>query len=122
MDLNNDGLQILPGKWVYDLKSDSEDTIVEFHARWVVCGNFQAKSGDATWSLVANDISVKIFLTYCAREDLIIYQADIIGAYLHALLQYRRVLVAQPTSIKKEKNSVCLLRKALYGLRESANL
>ena len=33
------GTSILPGKWVYDLKSDSDGYVLEFRARWVVCGN-----------------------------------------------------------------------------------
>lgn len=67
-------------------------------------------------------MSVKIFLTYCAKEDLVIYQADIISAYLHALLQHRRILMVQPTGLEKGKDSVYLLRKALYSFRESINL
>jgi hypothetical protein len=36
------GTSILLGKWVYDLKSDSDGYVLEFRARWVVCGNRQA--------------------------------------------------------------------------------
>lgn len=118
----NDDFQILPGKWVYDLKSDPDSTVIEFYARWVVCGNYQAKSGESIWASIASDISVKIFLTHYAKNDLVIYQTDSIGAYLHALLQHRRILIAQPTGLEKKRGHVCLLQKTLYRLQESANL
>ena len=29
----------LPGRWMYDMKSDNIGTIAEYRARWVICGN-----------------------------------------------------------------------------------
>jgi len=31
--------RILPGKWVYDVKAESDGYVAEFRARWVVCGS-----------------------------------------------------------------------------------
>jgi transposase InsO family protein len=112
----------LPGKWVYDIKSAKDGTIEEFRARWVVCGNMEKKDGAITWSPVANDLAMKIFLSFCAHHGLNIYQADIIAAYLHAWMKRNRVLMMQPRGFEKGIGMVCLLLKALYGLRESANL
>ena len=114
--------QILPGKWVYDLKTDNHDNILEFRARWVVCGNFQRKTTENTWSPVVNDISLKLFLTYCAKHNYVLAQADIVAAFLNALLHQRTIYVMQPTGFIEDLTSVCLLQKALYGLRESASL
>ena len=77
--------QILPGKWVYDLKTDNNDNILEFRARWVVCGNFQRKTTENPWSPVVNDISLKLFLIYCAKYNYVLAQADIVAAFLNAL-------------------------------------
>lgn len=50
------------------------------------------------------------------------FQADIIAAYLNALLRRRKVLVVQPYGHEKGHGVVCQLNKAMYGLRESANI
>jgi hypothetical protein len=38
--------EILPGKWVFDLKCDNEGWILEYRARWVICGNFEWLDGN----------------------------------------------------------------------------
>lgn len=91
----------LPGKWVYDLKTAKDGTIEEFRARWVVCGNMEKKDNTNTWSPVANDLAMKIFLSFCAHHGLNIYQADIIAAYLHAWMKRNRVLMMQPRGFEK---------------------
>lgn len=117
-----DSTQILPGKLVYDTKSEPDGTITEYRARWVVCGNFQKKSTNDTWSPVVGDMSMKLFLSLCAALGLKMYQADIIAAYLNDLLRRNKMLVAQHYGHEKGKGFVCLLGKAMYGLRESANM
>ncbi|KAJ5876478.1 uncharacterized protein N7529_002062 [Penicillium soppii] len=37
---------ILPGKWVYTVKTNTYGFVNTFKARWVVCGNFQQKKDD----------------------------------------------------------------------------
>ncbi|EED11570.1 hypothetical protein TSTA_008660 [Talaromyces stipitatus ATCC 10500] len=114
--------KILPGKWVYDVKADDESNVTEFRARWVVCGNFEVKDNENNYSPVVSDVGVKIFLTYCIKNGLKIFQADIITAYLHAMLQRRQVLVEQLKGVDIIDGMVCSLLKALYGLRGSAVL
>ncbi|KAJ5921266.1 hypothetical protein N7466_009592 [Penicillium verhagenii] len=36
--------KVLPGRWVFDLKSNNEGHVTQFRARWVVCGNRQVKA------------------------------------------------------------------------------
>jgi hypothetical protein len=115
--------QILPGKWVFDLKCDANDFVLEFRARWVVCGNFQKglDHGD-TYSPVVNEVAVKIALTMIAKKNLECEQVDMVTAYLNAEMKNKRVFMRQPTGFQTDSNVVCLLLQALYGLRESAFL
>jgi hypothetical protein len=118
-----DNVEILPGKWVFDLKSDAEGNILEYRARWVVCGNFQEKDNSERYAPVASDASVKIFLTKVAREDMELRQIDIVSAYLNAALKNRKIFIRQPTGYEEgNKSDAWLLLQALYGLRESACL
>lgn len=116
------GAKILHGKWVYDVRDDTDGNVTEFRARWVVCGNFEAKDESDNYSPVVSDVGVKIFLTYCVQKGLIIFQADIITAFLHAILKRRQVFVEQPRRVDIIEGMVCMLLKALYGLRASSAL
>ena len=60
---------VLPGKWVYDLKAQSDGTVTEFHARWVACGNFQAKTHADTSAPVVTEVGNRLFLTFCLRHN-----------------------------------------------------
>ena len=118
-----DNTQILPGKWVFDVKSDSEGAIQEYRTRWVVCGNFQDKKNSERSAPVANETSVKIFLTKVATENMELRQIDIVSAYLHAALKDRLIYMKQPTGFEEgDTGDVWQLNQALYGLRESAFL
>jgi len=70
-----EGIQVLPGKWVYDVKSDENNIVVEFRARWVVCGNFQSKrpgqsDDDQKYAPVISDASIKLIFTKIAKLNL----------------------------------------------------
>lgn len=120
--LPKDKLRPLPGKWVYDLKTAKDGNIEDFRARWVVCGNMKKRNSANTWPPDANYLATKVFLSFCAYHGLNIYQVDIIAAYFHAWMKRNRVLMIQPRGFEKGIRMVCLLLKALYGLRQSANL
>lgn len=63
---------ILPEKWVYNLKIDSDGYINQFRARWVICGNRQ-KPGinfNDTYAPVAAETSIKMALTAIACKSL----------------------------------------------------
>lgn len=78
---------------------------------WCV-GTSKRSRETTTWSPVANDMSVRIFLTYCVKKDLILYQADIISAYLHALLRRPKKLVsAQHLRIRNSSTGCSVVSK-----------
>jgi hypothetical protein len=118
VDLPEDA-RALPGKWVYDEKVNQNDEKIE-RARWVVCGNFQEDSGYGnTYGAVASATTVRIFLALAAVRGFLVYAFDLNTAFLNAYIPNGVVVyVDQPTGLG-EGRKVCLLKRALYGLREA---
>lgn len=114
--------KLLPGKWVLDEKVLPTGEWIG-RARWVVCGNFEEEDSWAVqdvYAAVANTTSVKIFLLWTAILDLECFQFDIATAFLNAdIPEGTSIYVMQPEGYEDGTNRVCLLRKALYGLRKS---
>lgn len=65
-------------------------------------------------------VSIRLLLSAVVSYDLELEQLDVKTAFLHEVLK-ERVFMEQPEGyIKKGKESmVCLLRKSLYGLKQS---
>jgi hypothetical protein len=120
------GAIVLPGKWVYDIKCDLDNNVKDFQACWVACGNFQKDFDDniETYAPVIVDIFVKMFLTKVIHQGKEVVQFDMVMAYLNALIQQKQVFVKQPTGFEKAGllDLVSMLLRAIYGLRELANL
>ncbi len=108
--------KILPGKWVFDTKTDALGRIQRYRARWVVCGNFQDKSELDLYAAVAHMTSLRVFLLIVALFDFECEQVDVINAFLNALIGNEKVHVRFPTGFGNN-DFACLLKRALYGLR-----
>jgi hypothetical protein len=90
---NDADTDILPGKWVFDLKCDEDGWILEYRARWVICGNFERpgiNDGDK-YAPVATDTSLKLFFTKIAYLGLKWRQVDLVTAYLNALINDKKI-------------------------------
>lgn len=111
----------IDGKWVYTVKVDSKNEVVAFKARWVVRG-FQQKEGidyQETFSPVCKATTVRLVQSVCTRFNWTMRQGDAVAAFLLAEMD-GTVHVTQPTGYHiGEKDQVCLLIKALWGLRQS---
>ena len=113
-------MDVLPGKWVWDTKQNSENVILEYRARWVACGNFEQRQKFPNYSPVATEASIKILFSYIAIHDLKWKQFDMVTAYLNAAIKNRSIYMRQPTGFEQGENLVCQLLQAIYGLRDSA--
>jgi hypothetical protein len=60
--------RLLPGKWVFDTKTDTNNFITEWRARWVVCGNRQRpeKGFNITYAPVVTESATKLVLSAIA--------------------------------------------------------
>lgn len=89
------GVKPLPGKWVYDLKQDSNANILEFRVQWVICGNFQRPGidFDDVYAPVASEAAIKIILLIITTLNLECEQFNIITAYLNTALKKHKVFM-----------------------------
>lgn len=120
----NKDINILPGKWVFDIKTDHNNIITKYRARWVICGNrqIQGVDYDYTYSPVATDTAIKTVLSIIAIKKLYCEQIDFITAYLNAQLANKKIYMRQPTGFDDGTGRICLLKQALYGLKQAGFL
>lgn len=106
--------KIIEVKWIYRIKSNGE-----YKAR-VVAKGFQQmyQQGEEVYSPVARLNTLKVLLSAACVKRWKIEQMDVQAAFLNGLIK-SEVYVYPPDGYKVVANKVCLLKKALYGLRES---
>src|SRR5699024_430828 len=114
-----DDLTMVGSKWVYDSKVNDEKQR-SFKARLVAQGFKQEKGVDynETYAHVANQTSVRIFLTMAAIRDLELFQLDIKAAFLNAKLE-EPIQMMPPPGFRRP-GLVWTLEKAVYGLKQSS--
>jgi len=100
-------------KWVFTNKFDNRKK-----ARLVVRGFQQKEVLEDLYSPVARIQTLKLLLSYCCQNGLLIIQMDVETAFLNGTVK-SEVFVKQPTGYDDKSGKVCKLNKALYGLRES---
>lgn len=100
-------------KWVYTKKANNV-----FKARLVVRGYQQNDLIDDIYSPVARMQTLKILLSFCCQNNLIIEQIDGETAFLNGKVK-SEVYVKQPQGYEDGTDKVLKIDKALYGLREN---
>ena len=124
-----DGRKVIKGKWVFAVKSNGTKK-----ARYVARGDYQEAyldySPSKTYAAKLLMRSLLILTAFAAQSDVTLSHIDISSAYLHAFLDeeiyvemphgYEKTHVREETEcIRKEKDKVLKLRKAMYGLKQS---
>ena len=93
-----------------------------YKARLVAKGFTQREGVDFNeiYSPVVKHTSIRVLLALVNQYDLEREQMDVTTAFLHGNLE-ERILMAQPEGFIKvgDEDKVCLLRKSLYGLKQS---
>lgn len=74
---------------------------------------------EETFAPVVKHDSVRTILAIAAAQDLEIYQFDVKTAFLHGELE-EKIYMEQPHSFEENDQLVCLLKKSLYGLKQSS--
>ncbi|GKG29445.1 retrovirus-related pol polyprotein from transposon TNT 1-94, partial [Tanacetum coccineum] len=88
----------------------------------VACG-YRQKEGinfEESFAPVARLDAIRIFLSFAAHMNMIVYQIDVKTAFLNGILR-EEVYVSQPDRFvdKDNPNPVYKLKKALYGLKQA---
>lgn len=90
-------------------------------ARLVARGDLQMEGIDyeQTFAPVVKFVSLRIILSWAARQRMKVKHWDITSAFLHGNIDMT-VYMQQPQGYTDGTNRVCLLKKAIYGLHQSA--
>ncbi|KAH9678410.1 hypothetical protein KPL71_025698 [Citrus sinensis] len=110
-------------KWIFKIKEgifDAEPS--RFKARLVARGFTQREGIDFNeiFSPVVKHASIRVILALVAIQDMYLEQMDVKTAFLHGELQ-EEIVMEQPEGyvVSGKEDHVCLLKKSLYGLKQS---
>ena len=113
--------QILKARPVYKIKRDSHGTILKFKVRVVVKGYLQ-KYGVSYFDVfapVSTVDGIRIIIAIATQRDWGIRQFDVSTAYLNAPIE-EEIYVEPPPGFEEPDKKVWLLKKSLYGAKQSA--
>ncbi|GJU17567.1 retrovirus-related pol polyprotein from transposon TNT 1-94 [Tanacetum coccineum] len=117
-----DRVMIITLKWIYKVKLDELGGVLKNKARLVARGYRQEEGIDfeESFALVARLEAIRIFITFVAHMNMIVYQMDMKTAFLNSIL-CEEVYVSQPDGFvdPENPNHVYKLKKALYGLKQA---
>jgi hypothetical protein len=108
-------------KWVFRIKRNNKNEIEKYKARLVAQGFSQKYGSDysETFAPVAKMTSFRILMSIAVQYDLLVEQCDVQTAYLHSELE-EEIYMRVPEGITYSGDKVCLLKKSLYGLKQSS--
>jgi hypothetical protein len=116
------GRKPVKSKWVFKLKPSQGENPPIYKARLVAQG-FTQVAGidyDDTHAPSLRLESFRLFLAIAASLDLEIRGMDVVGAYLNGELD-REIYMTQPPGFSDGTDDVLLLKKTLYGLKQSGH-
>nr|GEX30731.1 hypothetical protein [Tanacetum cinerariifolium] len=117
-----DKVMVITLKWIYKVKLDELGGILKNKARLVAWGYRQEKGIDfqESFAPVARLEAIRIFLTYAAHKNMVVYQMDVKTAFLNGNLR-EEVYVSHLDGFvdQDNPNHVYKLKKALYGLKQA---
>nr|GEX07321.1 hypothetical protein [Tanacetum cinerariifolium] len=112
--------------WIEAMQEElNEIERLENKARLVARGYRQEEGIDfeESFAPVARLEAIRIFLTYAAHKNMVVYQIDVKTAFLNCNLR-EEVYVSQPDGFVDQDNlnHVYKLKKALYGLKQAPRM
>lgn len=118
------GSKAIGCKWVFKRKEDASGN-TKYKARLVAQGFSQkyGKDYDEVFAPVARQATLKILLSISANKQMKVMHFDAKNAFLNGQLK-DTIYMKQPQGFQEEEkeNHVCLLKKSLYGLKQSARI
>ena len=105
-------------KWVFKIKTRSDESIERYKTRLVVKGFTQENGTDyeETFAPVAHLSSVRTLLAVADSRQWKLFQMDVKNAFLNGDLS-EEVYMQPPLGLSHPPDKVCQFRRALYGLK-----
>lgn len=116
------GRKTVGSRWVFKRKLNADSTLERYKARIVAKGYSQVGGVDfdELFAPVAKWESMRTMLAIAAIEDWEIHQIDFTTAFLNGRLE-EEIYIKQPEGFHQgDKSKVCLLKKAIPGLRQAS--
>ena len=115
--------KVIGCKWLYKLKPGIPGVEEpRYKSRLVAKGFAQIEGIDynEVFAPIVKHVSIRILLSAVVNFDMELEQMDVKTAFLHGVLQ-EKIYMEQPEGFveKGQEDKVCLLRKSLYGLKQS---
>jgi hypothetical protein len=112
----------IANKWVFMKKYNKKGDLLKYKGRLVVKGYVQCPGHDyvKTFSPVIRLETLWGIMALAAIKDLKMQQMDVKGAYLNSRLK-EKVYMHQPEGFDNGTGRICLLIKAIYGLKQSGH-
>lgn len=120
--------KIVGSKWVYKYKEEILGVESSRYNAILVAKGFTQRKGidyNEVFSLVVKHSSIRMLLSLVAQDNLELEQLDVKTSFLHGELEEdideEDSYMAKPKGFitKGKEDTVCLLRKSLYGLKQS---
>ena len=121
----SDDKNIVPGKWVYKVKTGANGEIEKYKARYVAKGFKQIEGLEyfETFAPTSKPETFRILLAIAAKQNFTLRQLDVKSAYLHPKID-EEVYLEQPEGYVQVSSTgkplVCKLKKSIYGLKQAA--
>ena len=118
------GVKVISCMWIYKVKPPINHSPEVYKARLVAMGNQQKVSDfEYNFAPVCRYEALRLFFLVCVSEDVEIHCCDVQVAFLNALIPdgHEDIYMHHPQGFGK-LNTVCKLKKCLYGLRDSPRL
>jgi len=112
--------KVISSRWVLTIKYKSDGSVDKYKARIVARGYAQVYGMDynETYSPVVHGETVKLLLGAAAHNNWHIKQFDVKTAFLYGNLD-EVIYLEEPDGFKTDKDNVWLLKRSLYGLKQS---
>ncbi|GJZ72236.1 retrovirus-related pol polyprotein from transposon TNT 1-94 [Tanacetum coccineum] len=115
------GQKLVSSKWLYKIKEGIEGVQKPRYKARLVARGFTQRAGidyNEVFSPVVRHTSIRVILALTACKDYELEQLDVVKtAFLHGNLE-EVIYMRQPPGYE-QGNKVCLLKKSLYGLKQS---
>ena len=121
----NNNKRLIRCQWIFRVKPDNKGNIDKFKARLVANGNEQDSTDLLKISSpVLHSTTLLLLLTIATKLNWKLHSIDVKTAYLNAKLDESVFMYLPPGYFNNERkeNKVALLKKSLYGLKQSAKL